>query len=117
MAEETARSTQDVMEKLIRQVGGLRIGPESSRSQPASGTTESGKRGRGSIGSGRYSDTSGALQCHDDFSSIGYSFEDQEPSRIVDPPGLRSGLRPVAAAMIRKPDPTSLKLEALRDKP
>ena len=86
VAEETARSIQDAMEKLISQVSALSVAPVSSQVQTAGKTPGSGKRYRGSIGSGRYSDTSGALQSDDEFSSIGYSFEDSKPSRIADPP-------------------------------
>ena len=86
VAEETAKTTQDAMERLISQVNKLNISPGSSGAQSTGRATGLGKRYRPSICSGRYSDTSGAIQSDDDFSSIGYSFEGQETSEIAHPP-------------------------------
>ena len=47
---------------------------------------DSGNCKRASIALGRYSDTSGAIRSDDDFSSIGYSYEDPEQDRIDAPP-------------------------------
>ena len=86
VAKETARSTQDVKEKLIKQASQLYLGPLNSQAPHPSKLLDYRKRKSGSIGSGHYSDTSGAIRSDDDFSSIGYSLEDQERDRITDPP-------------------------------
>ena len=115
VAEKTARTTQDAMERLISQVNELNISPGSSGAQSTGRATGLGKRYRPSICSGRYSDTSGAIQIDDDFSSIGYSFEGQETSKIAHP--HRPEQSPAAVVTSRRLDPASLKLEALGNRP
>ena len=75
VAEETARSTQEMMERLIKQTSEMNLGPSGSQTPASPRLSELGKRRNRSVGSSRYSETSGALQSDDDFSSIGYSFE------------------------------------------
>ena len=89
MAGKTAKSTHDMMEKLIKQASEMNLGPSCNPILTSSSHSGPGKRKSRSVGSGRYSETSGALHSDDDFSSIGYSFEAQDPVRISDPP--RSG--------------------------
>ena len=126
VAEETARTTQDAMERLISQVNELNIPPGSSGAQSTGRATGLGKRYRPSICSGRYSDTSGAIQSDDDFSSIGYSFEGQETSEIAHP---QAGTVPSCSREIQTAGPSvfeagspgeqtlaSLKAEAMKDK-
>ena len=89
VAEGTVRTTQDMMERLVRQASELCLGPPSGQTPTSSRLPELGKPKSSSIGPGRFSETSGTIQSDDDFSSIDYSFEAHDPVRISDPP--RSG--------------------------
>ena len=126
VAEETARTTQDAMERLISQVSELSIAPGSSGAQTTGRATGLGKRYRPSVCSGSYSETSGAIQSDDDFSSFGYSFEGPETSKIADPP--RAGTVASSRRDIQTAGPSvfevgstgeqtlaSLKAEAMKD--
>ena len=127
VAEEAARTTQNAMERLISQVSELNISPGSSGGQPTDKATGLGKRYRPSICSGGYSDTSGAIQSDDDFSSIGYSFEGPETSGIAHPP--QAGTVASCSRDVQTAGPSvfeagspgeqtlaSLKAEAMKDK-
>ena len=89
VAKKIVRTTQDMMERLVTQASELSLGPPSSQTPTFSRLPELGKAKSSSIGRGRFSETSGAIQSDDAFSSIGYSFEAHDPVRISDPP--RSG--------------------------
>ena len=115
------------MERLISQVNELCIAPGSSGAQTTGRATGLGKRYRPSICSGSYSDTSGAIRSDDDFSSIGYSFEDPETSKIAHPPQAgtvascsrdiqTAGPSVFEAGSPREQTLASLKAEAMKDK-
>ena len=84
VAEETARSTQTMLEEIIKQASKLNLGFDGNRSSPLTSTC-AGKFKRRSSGSEQYSDTSGALRSDDEFSSIGYSFEGPEHQEVAAP--------------------------------
>ena len=85
VAEATVRSTQSMLEKIIKQASKLNLGPGGDRSSPLK-TMGTSKSKRGSTGSVQYNDTSGALRSDDEFSSIGYSFEGREHQEVAAPP-------------------------------
>ena len=127
MAEETVRSFHDMMEKLIKQASELNLGPSSNQIPLPTRPMDPGKRKSGSIASGQCSDTSGAIRSDDDFSSIGYSYEDHEHDGIVDPP--QAAGQTTYSRGDQEPDPVvfdagspggqfldSLKAEALKDR-
>ena len=109
-AEETARSTQSMLESIIRQASKLNLGPGVNESTPLK-VMGTGKTKRGSRVSGQYSDTSGALRSDDEFSSIGYSFEGPEHQEVAALP-VSTG-RPSCSHV----DPTSLQTSFIADSP
>ena len=87
VADEAVRASCGVMEKLIQKTSELHLGtgPRQPRS-PGRSVSRSPHRAS-SRSSGRLSDTSGAIRSDDDFSNIGYSYEDLDIARIIVPPG------------------------------
>ena len=85
VAEEAARSTQTMLEEIVKQASKLNLGLEGNRSSPLT-TTGTGKSKRGIAGSVQYSDSSEALRSDDEISRIGYSFEGPEHQEVAAPP-------------------------------
>ena len=81
IAEQAVEWSCDKMEKLIAKANEMSIGPTTSQ-DPTS--QRSGKKftHRADSLSGRLSDTSGAIRSDDDFSSIGYSYENFDTDKI-----------------------------------
>ena len=69
VAEETARSTQTMLDEIIKQASKLNLGFDGNRSSPLTTTCAGKFKGR-NAGSEQYSDTSGALRSDDELSSI-----------------------------------------------
>ena len=86
VAEETVRTSCDMMERLIQKASELNLGTRANRSFFPEGSTAQGSLRSGSLTTGRFSETSGALRSDDEFSSIGYSFEQAEHEKINAPP-------------------------------
>ena len=72
VAEETVRTSCDVMERPIQKASELNLGTRANRSFFPEGSTAQGSLRSGSLTTGRLSETSGALRSDDEFSSIGY---------------------------------------------
>ena len=92
VAEETVRTSCDMMEKLIQKASDLNLGRRSSRNFFPEGSSVRGSQRSGSLTTCRHSDTSGALRSDDEFSSIEYSYEKAEPEKINAAP--RAGYEP-----------------------
>ena len=110
VAKEAARSTQTMLEEIVKQASKLKLGLEGNRSSPLT-TTGTGKSKRGNAGSVQNSDTSGALRSDDELSSIGYSFEGPEHQEVAAPPVAT--IRPSCSYT----DPTSFQSSFIADSP
>ena len=126
VADETVRVSQDMLEEIIQQTRRLTL--EATTSNMATTTPlDVGQYQRSrSATPGQLSDTSGALQSDDEFSSISYSYERPETETTVAPPKASEGAScsyadrrvdtPLTAA--DSPDAqtlASLKAEAMKD--
>ena len=124
-ADETVKASCNMLESVIRKTRGLSLGPNFRQAlTPVGPRGHSIRKIRGSI-SGQCSDTSGDVRSSDDFSSIGYSFENLKAEKVAAPPNAGEG--PSCSYTYPRSDPvdfnadspdrqTPLKAEAIKDK-
>ena len=114
VAEETVRTSCDMMEKHVKKASDLNLGTRTSRSFFPEGSTDRGSMRSGNLTTCCLSETTGALRSDDEFSSIGYSFEQAEPENFNAPP--RAGNEPRVATRTLGPTRTPAMLIAQADK-
>ena len=114
-AEETARSFQDMMERLIKQASEMNLGPPGSQVPASPGLPELGKRKSRSVCSGRYSETSGANKMMMTFRT---SVTPLKPkTQLESPTLLAQEMKPTVVATTKSPKQTFSKLEVQKDRP
>ena len=113
VAEESVRTAHGALEDLIKRASELILGSGALQTLTSTEPRGLGKRRSRSATPGRFSDTSGATQSDDDFSSIGYSFEAPSHDGIAPPPQGASTKRTSYSPV----DSGSLTLEYCADSP
>ena len=126
VADETVKASQDMLEGIIQRTRRLTLeATTSTMGTPTSLGARQLQRPR-SATPDQLSDTSGAIQSDDEFSSIGYSFERPETEGIIAPPTASGGAscsytdRRVETSHTAADSPdaqtlASLKAEAIKD--
>ena len=109
VAEETARSTQDMMERLIKQASEMNLGPSGSQIPASPRLPELRKRESRSVDSGRYSETSGPYKVMMTFQA---SVTPLKPkTQLESPTILAQEMKPAVVATTKSPNQTFSRLQ------
>ena len=118
VADETARASYDMLEKLIHRASQLSLtsepvaGKSTKKSIARRGSSKTSSREQYQEStSGGYSESSGAIRSDVDFASIGYSFEYSEPDIIAGP--TQSSAQPSSSQLESGSPSVSCSVESL----